>query len=114
MFQLKWGVVVAGNEYTNAIMRAVQLAYARYGLGEVVLTAGRDGKHGPKSYHYQDRALDIRFWQIKEEDRGKVAAWIKAELPPFYDVVVESDHYHIEADAEKEKACLAKSSPKST
>jgi hypothetical protein len=113
MLQLKYGVVVAGNEYTNAIMRAVQLAYKKYGLKEVVLSAGRDGKHGPKSYHYLDRALDIRFWTVKEEDRGLVAGYIKAELPPFYDVVVESDHYHIEADAAKEKLWL-NSSPKST
>ena len=113
MIQLKYGVLVAGNQYTNAIMRATEIAYRKYGLDEVTLTAGRDGKHGPKSYHYQDRALDIRFWSIPEADRGKVAAWIKAELPPFYDVVIESDHYHIEADAEKEK-CYLKSSPKST
>jgi hypothetical protein len=104
MLQLKYGAIVAGNQYTNAIMLAVQLAYKKYGVGEVVLTAGRDGVHGPKSYHYQDRALDVRFWSIPEKDRGLVAAYIKAELPPYYDVVVEDDHYHIEADAEKEKA----------
>lgn len=114
MLQFKYGVIVAGNEYTNAIARAVQLAYAKYGLREVVLSAGRDGKHGVKSYHYQDRALDVRFWTVKEEDRDLVASYIKAELPPFYDVVIEPDHYHIEADVEKEKLCLAKSSPKST
>ncbi|NGZ94945.1 MAG: hypothetical protein CV089_02220 [Nitrospira sp. WS110] len=98
MLTFKEGAVVAGNKYTNAIMAACQKAY---GDLDVVVTAGRDGKHSPKSYHYVDRALDIRFWNVK--DKPAMAAKIRSLLPAYFDVVVESDHFHIEADATKEQ-----------
>jgi hypothetical protein len=98
---LKDGVLVAGNKYTNAIMTATQAVYGKHGW-DVVVTAGRDGKHSEKSLHYEDRALDIRFWMIPEDHREGVAAEIRARLPVWYDVVIEGDHYHIEADKVKE------------
>jgi hypothetical protein len=101
MFQLKDGATIVGNKYTNLILKAVQIAMD--GLGDVVVTAGRDGKHGVESYHYLDRALDIRFWQIAPDDRGRIAATIRTLLPPYFDVVVEATHFHIEADAKKEQ-----------
>ena len=63
--------------------------------------------------------VDTKLSAMQEEHHlllslGQVNCYNQAELPPFYDVVIESDHYHIEADAEKEKLWLAKSSPKST
>lgn len=110
--QLKYGVVLAGNQYTNAILKAMQLAWPE-GMEQVV-TAGRDGKHGPKSYHYQDRAIDARSRDMTQEQKQRVLAKLRELLPAYYDVVLEDDHFHIEADAEKEKQCLASSSPKST
>lgn len=105
MLQLKDHVVIRGNVYTNAILRAVQLVYARYTADRLeVVTSGNDSKHGIASYHYKDRALDIRFWNISAAQREQVAQELRAELPPFYDVVVEADHYHIEADEVKEHA----------
>lgn len=102
MLLLKDGVILAGNKYTNEILRAVQEVYARYNSA-VIVTAGRDGTHGEHSYHYTDRACDIRFWDIPPEKRRAVAAEIKTKLPAFYDVVFEIDHYHIEADAKRER-----------
>ena len=52
----------------------------------------------------QDRALDVRFWNVPEVDRVFVKQQLQSALPGFYDVVQESDHFHIEADAVKEKA----------
>ena len=101
MLQLKDGVVLAGNKYTNAMLKALQIAFE--GICDVVVTAGRDGKHGPESYHYQDRAIDARFWEISPDRRDSIAAAIRVMLPPYYDVVVEENHYHIEADAKKEQ-----------
>lgn len=101
MIQLKDGVLVAGNRYTNEMFRALETAYDELGL-DVTVTAGRDGKHGEHSYHYRDRALDVRFWGVI--DKPRLAQRLKELLPPFYDVVVEKDHYHLEADATKEKA----------
>lgn len=101
--QLKDGVVITGNKYTNAILHAVQVVYGRHEILAMV-TSGNDSTHGPHSYHGKDRALDIRFWDIQAENRRAVADEIRAILPPFYDVVIETDHYHIEADEKKELA----------
>ncbi len=112
MLQLKDGALVCGNKYTNAIMEAAQIIYARHSW-PVTITSGRDSHEG--GYHPQDRALDIRCWMIPEPQRDAVATEFRQALPKFYDVVyepqVEKDgqvvkgaHFHIEADAKKEKA----------
>lgn len=92
-------VIVKKNTYTSEIQQAVEKVYAPFGL-DPVCTSGNDGKHKPNSEHYKDRALDIRFWDLLRV----VADRIKAYLPPYYDVVVEKDHFHIEADSKKEAA----------
>ena len=98
--QLKDGVMIVGNYYINLIIKAAQIAMRD--TCDVIITAGRDGQHGTTSYHYQDRALDLRFWHIDPDKREQIADAIRAILPSYFDVVMEKDHYHIEADAKKE------------
>jgi hypothetical protein len=90
-------VIVNPTLYTRAIRQAVDKVYLAYGL-DPVCTSGNDGKHMDGSMHGLDRALDIRFWDLL----AIVAQEIKAELPDYYDVVVEKDHFHIEADKRRE------------
>lgn len=90
-------VKIKQNEYTDAIKQAVEKAYSAVEL-EPTITSGNDSQHGAGSYHYTDRALDFRFWDLLEVYKNK----IKEHLPPFYDVIVEKDHFHIEADKTKE------------
>ena len=97
MNQLKDGVVLAGNKYINTMLWALDTAYAPE---TCTITAGRDGKHGEHSLHYQDRAVDARFWNVA--DKEAMAQRIRTLLPHYYDVVVEKDHFHIEADKKKE------------
>lgn len=99
MLTLKEGAVVAGNVYINHILKAAQIAFE----GDVVITSGRDGQHSEHSYHYQDRALDIRTRTIDPDERPRIAELLRTLLPPYFDVVIESDHFHVEADAKKEK-----------
>lgn len=101
MLLLKEGVVLEGTKYINAILAAVQTVYSGHEW-PVTITAGRDGVHSTHSYHYQGRAVDVRFWDVPEGDRERVAQEIRDKLAHFYDVVVESDHYHIEADRKRE------------
>ena len=112
MLQLKEGVIIAGNKYTNAILAAVQDVYRRHDW-PVTITSGRDSHD--TGYHPLDRALDIRVIMIPPAQRDNVAAEIRAELPYFYDVVNETErvdhgvvvkgaHFHIEADAKREVA----------
>ncbi len=101
MLLLKDGVQINGNKYTNAILEAVQTVFDLHHW-PVVVTAGRDGHVGKVSYHNTNRALDIRFWDIPQEQRRSIGLEIQAKLPPFYEVVLERDHFHIEADGKKE------------
>ena len=108
LLELKDGVVLHGNKYTNEMLRAVQIAFADHGIGMVTITSGTDSKHGLGSYHAQGRAIDVRFWNVPDDKRLDVAITIKKWLPKYYDVVTEVDHYHLEADAKKEEAALNK------
>src|SRR3990167_4959927 len=33
---------------------------------ELVITSGKDGKHGDNSLHYQGKAVDLRIWNVLE------------------------------------------------
>ncbi len=112
MLQLKDGVILAGNRYTNAILAAVQTVYRRHDW-PVAITSGRDSH--TTGYHPLDRALDVRVAMIPVEQREAIADEIREALPGFYDVVNEAEivregsivkgaHFHIEADAKKEVA----------
>lgn len=90
-------VVVNQNQYTDRIIRAVSTVYEEYGL-EPTCTSGNDSKHLKRSMHYKDRALDFRTWDLL----NVIAQKIKALLPPWYEVYVEGDHVHIEADEKHE------------
>lgn len=103
MVRLKTGVVLIGNKYIEAISEAVQTVFDRRGW-DVLISSGLEDTHSQTSYHPQGRALDISFWVVPADLRLEVAGQIRALLPTYYDVVVESDHYHIEADARKELA----------
>jgi hypothetical protein len=90
-------VIVNPTLYTRAIRQAVDKVYLQYGL-DPVCTSGNDGAHMPGSMHGKDRALDIRFWDLLTV----IGRDIKAQLPDYYDVVIEKDHFHIEADQRRE------------
>ncbi len=112
MLLLKDGVLLKGTKYINAILTAVQKVYEKRGVNTII-TAGRDGHAGIVSYHNDDKALDVRFWLFTIPQRELVATEIRAQLPHYYDVVVEGDHFHIECDTKRELAWLA-TQPKGT
>ena len=96
-------IVFNPNQYTSKIEAVVDEIWSSINL-EPVCTSGNDGKHGDKSLHYEDRALDIRFWDVLDS----FAKRIRLNLPAYYDVIVEKDHFHIEADPKKEALCNKK------
>jgi hypothetical protein len=92
----------------NVLLRVVEQVYAEAGV-DCVITSGKDGEHMPSSKHYKDEALDFRtsvFAQkISPYDALKVrklkegvVGTIKQRLGAQYDVVLESDHIHVEWD----------------
>lgn len=65
-------------------------------LGDTVITSGNDSKHMRGSLHYRGRALDIRIHGLATADVHLWAAAIQKRLGPDYQVIVESDHLHVE------------------
>jgi hypothetical protein len=78
-----------------AIM-VVQSALAEY-QKDAVITSGNDSHHMDGSLHYRGLALDFRTSHLSEGQITIISAKIKDALPG-YDVVLESDHLHIEYD----------------
>jgi hypothetical protein len=71
------------------------------------ITSGSDGKHGHTSLHYKGKALDLRTKHLRPEQVHPVWKALKAALGTQFDVVLESDHIHVEFDpkeVEKEEA----------
>ena len=67
--------------------------------GEFVVTSAKDGKHSARSLHYAGLAVDIRIWALKKDtDKARCISELKAALGTDYDVILESDHIHIEHD----------------
>jgi len=61
---------------------------------ELVITSTYEGNHSEGSLHYADLAVDIR-----RNNRGQtVRAELRVKLGRNYDVILESDHIHIEYD----------------
>ena len=65
---------------------------------DCVVTSINDSRHMTNSLHYRGYAFDLRIWMIPEEMRESFAAELAAALGPEFDVVLEDDHIHVEAD----------------
>lgn len=97
MLQLKASVKVQG--LSNEILLAVVVAnsvYAKHGY-DCVVTSLLDGKHSMTSLHYCGNAVDLRIRTFPSRSVAiAVVDDLKSCLGDDYDVVLESDHIHIE------------------
>ena len=78
----------------------MQIATECYGGFDCWVTSGTEGKHGKSSRHFVGLALDFRTSAagIEIKDAERIAADMRARLTDEFDVVVESDHIHVEYD----------------
>lgn len=97
MAELKVGVTLGYVPAMIHLMQTVDQVYRDHGYG-CVLTSGTDGAHKQGSLHYADRALDYRTRHVTAVDRQRLADEIARRLGAMYDVVLESDHLHVEWD----------------
>ncbi len=82
------------------ILLAVMVAdaiYRRHGK-ELVITSMNDSRHGKNSIHYEGNAVDLRTRYFDSQEKLEVYREIKKRLTVDFDVVLESDHIHIEYD----------------
>ena len=71
--------------------------------GKVWITSANDSRHGDDSLHYQNRAFDIRIYNITGKVQVEAELWaerLALALGDEYDVVKEKDHIHVEFDPE--------------
>lgn len=96
MIRFKGGVVVTK---VTIIVAAVYNAWVEVSApGDMWVTSGNDSVHMPDSKHYHDEALDFRTRGLS---KAKIAAWAEVarrRLGRNYDVVIESNHLHVEYD----------------
>lgn len=95
MYRLKDGVSIAN---LQMVMRPVLMVageiWAEQGKDYLLITSGCDGSHSVGSLHPYGLALDLEL-----PTRPSIAvSELKRQLGRNYDVVLESDHVHIEYD----------------
>lgn len=96
---IKPGVRVRG--LSNEILLAIVIAESVYRetQGLMVITSLTDGKHSVGSLHYTGEAVDLRLPSTIVIDQ--VVSQLKSALGSSYDVILETDHIHIEYDPKR-------------
>ena len=65
---------------------------------ECIITSARDGEHKPGSKHFSGEAIDIRINDLPRDKINVLYGFIKNSMEKDFDIVLESDHIHIEYD----------------
>lgn len=96
--ELKAGVQLANlsPQIVLALTMADQ-AYRAIGVSMVV-TSISDGKHSAGSLHYSGQAADLRTRTVPVKQRQALRDTIARTVGSEFDVVLESDHIHLEFD----------------
>lgn len=94
--QIKPGVRLIGLRPETCL--AVTTAYSVFAHHDhdCVITSVTDGQHSYGSLHYAGCAFDLRSRHLNAETAQKVLADLKECLGQDFDVVLESDHFHVE------------------
>ena len=96
MLRLKTGVRCVGMR--PELMLAVTICndtYAKWGP-DCTITSMCDGKHSSGSLHYSGAAIDLRTFHISDSAAESITGELKENLGADFDVVLESDHIHVE------------------
>lgn len=93
---LKLGVAIDKlNPEIRRSLVAIETVYNKYGY-EPVITATYDGNHKVSSLHYRNDAVDLRLPGSKV--MNALCVEMRTVLGKNFDVVLESDHIHVEYD----------------
>lgn len=98
MIHVKPGVDFNGvSGYALAAMCKAEYVFGQLGLVFTV-TSVLDGTHMEGSLHYRGRAFDCRLPPAGGPVTVSLVAKLRAALGSGYDVVLESNHIHVEYD----------------
>lgn len=94
--QVKTGVNIWSLQFEmRKVLVEADKVYKKYGK-ELVITSARDGIHSARSLHYFGYAVDLRTNYFTAEQIPLVLQDLKLALGPAYDVLFETDHFHVE------------------
>jgi hypothetical protein len=93
--------VKAGVKPANLIIAAAAANVSEELTLTIWITSGTDGKHMKTSLHYEGAALDFRISNLLKEDIKVFMMAMKRRLGARYDVILESDHIHVERNRDK-------------
>jgi hypothetical protein len=99
---LKDGVHINGAHFYPEVVRIVDVARETAPMLEgatVWITSANDSEHMEGSLHFENRAYDIRVWNIIGDIDYEAQLWterMQVALGDDYDVIYEKDHIHVE------------------
>jgi len=98
---MKKTVVLALSEPMAKGLHTIEEVYGRTILDRtknLVITSARDGQHMKGSKHYTGDAVDLRTRDLTKQEQKDLWQNLVNYLGPKFDVVLESDHIHVEFD----------------
>lgn len=96
--RLKGDGIAIGPEIAYALGVSRQI-FVEYAGVPMTVTSVLDGKHKTGSLHYKGKAADLRTRNMMAPARELVHSKIRSALYVWgFDVVLETDHIHIEYD----------------
>ena len=97
VFAVKPGVILESKPEMEYARRLIARVWESRGFN-LTITSGVDGRHSAQSKHYAGLAEDYRTRDVPVLAVSQMADEIRAVLGRDYDVVIESDHLHVEYD----------------
>lgn len=92
---------------TTAALRIIEAAVQAWKMLDrqdtPVITSWMDGKHINGSKHFSGLALDFRTRILTESEKHRFTQALRDELGRDFDVVLESDHLHVEYDPKRSR-----------
>lgn len=82
-------------EMLQALLKAC-IIWRQHGCETIMITSATDGQHMAHSRHYKGDALDLRSRDLP--DSIGMADQLRDSLSDEYDVILETDHIHVEFD----------------
>ena len=79
----------------NLAIQVASSIWSRQNEPVLTVTSISDSQHGPASLHYVGYAVDLRIRELHSNPEDLVKA-LTEFLPDCYDVILESNHIHLE------------------